>query len=290
MIIVWGIVIFALALFLISSIMKGQNVLNTNRFLSSLSNNDLYDTFTFEIKELEDLSIKLISESLEIVKTDDENITVELYGSWHKAIEPEFSCKNNILIIEQKEKKAMYDRLVRVKIPASIISKNTNFNATLVSGLLKINDFDLNRLNVSNVSGLINVKNVVSSEINTNNVSGITRVEQCKMNQSTANSVSGSIYFEGSFDSFSANAVSGGISVSNNTDFTKDCNFNVTSGTISIDLTENTNAILNCKSVSGIVRNEFTNSKAKSLNETLGSGTYTLTADSVSGLISINKK
>ena len=76
MIIVWGIVIFALALFLISSIMKGQNVLNTNRFLSSLSNNDLYDTFTFEIKELEDLSIKLISESLEILKTDEENISI----------------------------------------------------------------------------------------------------------------------------------------------------------------------------------------------------------------------
>ena len=61
MIIVWGIAILALALFFISSIMKGQNVLKTNRFLSSLSDDDLYNTFTFEIKDLEDLSIKLIS-------------------------------------------------------------------------------------------------------------------------------------------------------------------------------------------------------------------------------------
>ena len=40
MIIVWGIAILALALFLISSIMKGQNVLKTNKFLSSLSDVD----------------------------------------------------------------------------------------------------------------------------------------------------------------------------------------------------------------------------------------------------------
>ena len=143
MIIVWGIAILALALFFISSIMKGQNVLKTNRFLSSLSDDDLYNTFTFEIKDLEDLSIKLISESLEIQKTDDENISVELYGSWHKAIEPEFSCKNNMLIIEQNEKNALYNRLVRVKVPSSIISKNTNFNASIVSGLCNIDDFEL---------------------------------------------------------------------------------------------------------------------------------------------------
>ena len=70
MIIVWGIAILALAIFLFSSIAKGQNVLKTNKFLSSLSDDDLYNTFNFEIKDLEDLSIKLISESLEILKTD----------------------------------------------------------------------------------------------------------------------------------------------------------------------------------------------------------------------------
>ena len=290
MIIVWGIAILALAIFLFSSIAKGQNVLKTNKFLSSLSDDDLYNTFNFEIKDLEDLSIKLISESLEILKTDEENISVELYGSWHKAIEPEFSCKNNMLIIEQNVKNALYNRLVRVKVPSSIISKNTNFNASIVSGLCNIDDFDINRLNVSNVSGLIIIKNVVCNETNTNNVSGISRIEQCKINQITADSVSGSIYLDGSFESVNANAVSGGISVSNNIDFTKDCNFNVTSGSISISLPENSNANLNCASFSGRVSNEFTGSKDKALNEKLGNGSYTLHAKSVSGSISINKK
>ena len=106
----------------------------------------------------------------------------------------------------------------------------------------------------------------------------------------TADSVSGSVYLEGSFDSVNANAVSGGISVSNDIDFTKDCNFNVTSGSISIDLPENSNANLNCASFSGRVSNEFTGSKGKALNEKLGNGSYTLKAESVSGSISINKK
>ena len=195
-----------------------------------------------------------------------------------------------MLIIEQNEKNALYNRLVRVKVPSSIISKNTNFNASIVSGLCNIDDFDINRLNVSNVSGLILIKNVICNETNTNNVSGISRIEQCKINQVTADSVTGSIYLEGSFDSVNANAVSGGISVSNNIDFTKDCNFNVTSGSISIDLPENSNASLNCASFSGRVSNEFTGSKDKALNEKLGNGSYTLKAESVSGSISINKK
>ena len=95
---------------------------------------------------------------------------------------------------------------------------------------------------------------------------------------------------DGSFDSVNANAVSGGISVSNNIDFTKDCNFNVTSGSISISLPESSNATLNCASFSGRVSNEFTGSKDKVLKEKLGSGSYTLKAESVSGSISINKK
>ena len=86
MIIVWGIAILALAIFLFSSIVKGQNVLKTNKFLSSLSDDDLYNTFNFEIKDLEDLSIKLnvkpssVSKMVIRLKNND-LILYEKYGN-----------------------------------------------------------------------------------------------------------------------------------------------------------------------------------------------------------------
>ena len=59
------------------------------------------------------------------------------------------------------------------------------------------------------------------------------------------------------------------------------------SGTITIDLPANTNAKINCSSGSGSVFCEHTNTKAKSLEEKLGQGSYELEANSMSGSIKI---
>ena len=74
MIIVWGIAIFALVLFFISSIKKGQSILGMNKFLASQSINDLYSTFTIDSDKLEDVRVSLISEFLEIEKAEDDKI------------------------------------------------------------------------------------------------------------------------------------------------------------------------------------------------------------------------
>lgn len=288
MIIVWGIAIFALVLFFISSIKKGQSILGMNKFLASQSINDLYSTFTIDSDKLEDVRVSLISESLEIEKAEDDKITIELYGSWTKDNEPKTSYKNNLLIIEQ-DKDSLYTRALKLKLPKQSITENTNINAKLVSGILKVTDFCLNKLDVENTSGLIEVKDTATRITNAKNVSGIIRAENCNFEDFKAENISGSVYAEGTFSKIESNVVSGGISITNKKDFEKDSTFNAISGTITIELPENNNAKLKCETKSGTVRNELTNSKGKNITESMGNGTYFLEASTESGSITITK-
>jgi DUF4097 and DUF4098 domain-containing protein YvlB len=202
MIIVWGIAIFALVLFFISSIKKGQSILGMNKFLASQSINDLYSTFTIDSDKLEDVRVSLISESFEIEKAEDDKITIELYGSWTKDNEPKTSYKNNLLIIEQ-DKNSLYTRALKLKLPKQSITENTNINAKLVSGILKVTDFCLNKLDVENTSGLIEVKDTTTRITNAKNVSGIIRAENCNFEDFKAENISGSVYAEGAFSKIS---------------------------------------------------------------------------------------
>lgn len=288
MIIIWGIAIFALVLFFISSIKKGQSILGMNKFLASQSINDLYSTFTIDSDKLEDVRVSLISESLEIEKAEDDKITIELYGSWTKDNEPKTSYKNNLLIIEQ-DKDSLYTRALTLKLPKQSITENTNINAKLVSGILKVTDFCLNKLDVENTSGLIEVKDTTTRITNAKNVSGIIRAENCNFEDFKAENISGSVYAEGTFSKIESNVVSGGISITNKKDFEKDSTFNAISGTITIELPENNNAKLKCETKSGTVRNELTNSKGKNITESMGNGTYSLEASTESGSITITK-
>jgi len=288
MIIVWGIAIFALVLFFISSIKKGQSILGMNKFLASQSINDLYSTFTIDSDKLEDVRVSLISESLEIEKAEDDKITIELYGSWTKDNEPKTSYKNNLLIIEQ-DKDSLYTRALKLKLPKQSITENTNINAKLISGILKVTDFCLNKLDVENTSGLIEVKDTATRITNAKNVSGIIRAENCNFEDFKAENISGSVYAEGTFSKIESNVVSGGISITNKKDFEKDSTFNAISGTITIELPENNNAKLKCETKSGTVRNELTNSKGKNITESMGNGTYSLEASTESGSITITK-
>ena len=288
MIIVWGIAIFALVLFFISSIKKGQSILGMNKFLASQSINDLYSTFTIDSDKLEDVRVSLISEFLEIEKAEDDKITIELYGSWTKDNEPKTSYKNNLLIIEQ-DKASLYTRVLKLKLPNQSITENTNINAKLVSGILKVTDFCLNKLDVENTSGLIELKDTATRITNAKNVSGIIRAENCNFEDFKAENISGSVYAEGAFSKIESNVVSGGISITNKKDFEKDSTFNAISGTITIELPENNNAKLKCETKSGTVRNELTNSKGKRITESMGNGTYSLKASTESGSITITK-
>ena len=289
MIIVWGIAIFALVLFFISSIKKGQSILGMNKFLASQSINDLYSTFTIDSDKLEAVRVSLISESLEIEKAEDDKITIELYGSWTKDNEPKTSYKNNLLIIEQ-DKNSLYTRSLKLKLPKQSITENTNINAKLVSGILKVTDFCLNKLDVENTSGLIEIKDTTTRITNAKNVSGIIRAENCNFEDFKAENISGSVYANGNFNKVNAKTVSGGINVSTKKDFEADCNFGVVSGSITLDLPENINATFDCTAFAKNTYIEHINAKGKTIKAQTGTGSYKIKAKTESGSIYINKK
>ena len=257
--------------------------------LQSLEEDEIYNTYSFNANKIEDIQIALVAEKLSIQPVNSNEITVELYGTWSKKLEPEVSYTNNTLIIKQKQKNGvnLHKRSVVVKLPAEKITQNTITKIENVSGSVQLSDFEMSKLNISNVSGSIKLSNIVCKSSNLECVSGSVKIENCSIEDLEIATVSGSIKSEGYFDELDADAVSGSIKVLNQKDFTKDSSFSTISGAITIDLPSDTNAKIDCSSTSGSVLCEHTNTKSKSVDQKLGSGFYELEANSMSGSIKI---
>ena len=255
----------------------------------SLEEDEIYNTYSFNANKIEDIQISLVAEKLTVQPVNTNEITVELYGTWSKKLEPEVSYTNNTLIIIQKQKNGvnLHKRSVVVKLPSEKVTQNTIAKIENVSGSIQLSDFEMSKLNISNVSGSIKLSNIVCKSSNLECVSGSVKVENCSIDSVEIATVSGSIKAEGYFDELDAEAVSGSIKVQNQKDFTKDSRFSTISGAITIDLPSDTNAIIDCTSTSGSVLCEHTNTKAKSVDQKLGTGTYELEANSMSGSIKI---
>lgn len=257
--------------------------------LQSLEEDEIYNTYSFNANKIEDIQIALVAEKLSIQPVNSNEITVELCGTWSKKLEPEVSYTNNTLIIKQKQKNGVnwHKRSVVVKLPAEKITQNTITKIENVSGSVQLSDFEMSKLNISNVSGSIKLSNIVCKSSNLECVSGSVKIENCSIEDLEIATVSGSTKSEGYFDELNADAVSGSIKVLNQKDFTKDSSFSTISGAITIDLPSDTNAKIDCSSTSGSVLCEHTNTKSKSVDQKLGSGTYELEANSMSGSIKI---
>jgi len=257
--------------------------------LQSIAEDEIYNTYSFNANKIEDIQISLVAEKLTVQPVNTNEITVELYGTWSKKLEPEVSYTNNTLTIKQKQKNGvnLHKRSVVVKLPSEKVTQNTIAKIENVSGSIQLFDFEMSKLNISNVSGSIKLSNIVCKSSNLECVSGSVKVENCSIDSVEIATVSGSIKAEGYFDELDADAVSGSIKVQNQKDFTKDSSFSTISGAITIDLPSDTNAIIDCTSTSGSVLCEHTNTKAKSVDQKLGNGIYELEASSMSGSIKI---
>ena len=257
--------------------------------LQSIAEDGIYNTYSFNANKIEDIQISLVAEKLTVQPVNTNEITVELYGTWSKKLEPEVSYTNNTLTIKQKQKNGvnLHKRSVVVKLPSEKVTQNTITKIENVSGSVQLSDFEMSKLNISNVSGSIKLSNIVCKSSNLECVSGSVKVENCSIDSVEIATVSGSIKAEGYFDELDADAVSGSIKVLNQKDFTKDSSFSTISGAITIDLPSDANAIIDCSSTSGSVLCEHTNTKAKSVDQKLGNGTYELEANSMSGSIKI---
>ena len=257
--------------------------------LQSLEEDGIYNTYSFNANKIDDIQISLVAEKLTVQPVNTNEITVELYGTWSKKLEPEVSYTNNTLTIKQKQKNGinLHKRSVVVKLPSEKVTQNTIAKIENVSSSIQLSDFEMSKLNISNVSGSIKLSNIVCKSSNLECVSGSVKVENCSIDSVEIATVSGSIKAEGYFDELDADAVSGSIKVLNQKDFTKDSSFSTISGAITIDLPSDTNAIIDCSSTSGSVFCEHTNTKAKSVDQKLGNGIYELEANSMSGSIKI---
>ena len=71
----------------------------------SLEEDEIYNTYSFNANKIDDIQISLVAEKLTVQPVNTNEITVELYGTWSKKLEPEVSYTNNTLIINTKKSK-----------------------------------------------------------------------------------------------------------------------------------------------------------------------------------------
>ena len=220
-----------------------------NEQLESLM--DSNNTFSFNVDQLNEVEIILVSEELKIQPTNENKLTVALLGKWNENQIPSITYENGVFSIEQKNKKESNSRSrsVLIKVPSTKVSNNTEFSISNVSGRSEVVNFDVSKIKVENVSGSIRLINVTNNKAVLNNVSGSTKVFNCNINELSANSIRGSIKIDGSFDEVKAETVSGSIKVQTSKDFTRDCEFASISGSVSIGLPTNANAKLNCQCI-----------------------------------------
>lgn len=287
----WVIVFCIIGICLFSYIKTNFSSSNSTKSNTPSLTGTIYNSHIFDADKLDEVKIALVSENLIIQLTNKDELSIDLYGDWNKKNELKISFKNNILSIIQKNKRKniFSKRSVLVKIPSRILSANTNYNISIVSGSCDISDIIANDINIENVSGQTFLKTVESKETTIENVSGRIQIEDSIINELDANVVSGAINIEGLFDEISCEAVSGSINVYNKKDFDKDCDFSTVSGSIRIHLPANTNAKFDCSTGSGTSFNEFTGTKSKALKEKIGLGNYEIEAESITGSIEIRK-
>ena len=102
--------IFAILIIVVTIVKNGFGGNSFSSFeddstLQSLEEDGIYNTYSFNANKIDDIQISLVAEKLTVQPVNTNEITVELYGTWSKKLEPEVSYTNNTLTIKQKQKK-----------------------------------------------------------------------------------------------------------------------------------------------------------------------------------------
>jgi lia operon protein LiaG len=252
---------------------------------------------TFEPGEIDNISIDIQSTDINIKSTDEEKITVRLYGKVStnrkgelpaliayrtgRELRVEIAQPRTILI-----GKNVWRLKLDISIPGDLIE---NLNIDTVSADTFINDIKVKRINYDSISGDFKGEILNSDNLKINATSGDIILKNYTGNLKI-NSVSGDVILEdGTSDNIEIAATSGDICIEQE----EPSNINVKSisGDIEINLSENANFYIKAGSVSGDIENTFPikiiSSGRSSIEGIAGNNEKEIIVNAVSGDISI---
>lgn len=266
----------------------------SNIISENVSDENTYKIKSIEASDIEKIKTDLLSESLKILATSDNNIKVALYGNgWTEKNEANISVTGNQLKIKtQKKFNKIGSRGVAIFIPSKMLdSKTIEIECNTASGSISVmENINLKNLTVNTASGSIHIDKADNDKTEINTASGSVHSD-ANVKFLEINGVSSSVHINGSIEQFKIATVSGSVKINNDIPFTKKSEVETVSGSVSIDLPAESEFEVSYETLSGSIKNEFTNSKIKkSGTEIVGNGNAKLEVETLSGSIKINKK
>jgi len=254
---------------------------------------------TFEAQGINKIYVDLVSTDIKVIPTDEEEITVHLYGevSTNKDMElPSLVAyqSGDELRIEIIQKKMIFFgiNIWRTKLDIYIPEDSIEvFKADTTSSDMDVSTLKVNEFEFNSVSGDFKGESLSANDIKLKSTSG-----DISLNDYTGDVdvdlISGDAVLEngGQNENIKIGTVSGDIYIEQ--EDASNINVRVTSGDIEINLSEDAQFFLNVKTVSGHIENTFpikiTSSGRRNLEGVVGSGEKQIDVSTTSGDISLN--
>ncbi len=254
----------------------------------------------FDINDLTLIDAEGISDEVNIIFEDREDIKVHYHGSGKskmpKLVTGRRGNNLNIDIVYPKTVIKIFDMgwsrtALDIYVPEDY---SENFKVHTVSGEIEIENFGLNELELSTVSGEIVAKNGHANSIYCKTISGDVTMKEITVIDAILKSTSGDLLADDYIgEELSAKTVSGTISISYEA-FNGDAEFDTTSGDVILEVPKNAGFEVDFNTVSGELSNDFpisvTQSSRKNIRGIVGNGENSIQAKSVSGDIEIREK
>ncbi len=253
---------------------------------------DIDQLVEFPLSGIDSLDISTVSADIVITRTDSRTVTAHLTGT--SSVEPELKGERQgsagtIRVIWPKSISTnARNMLLKISLPRDFQEK---LHLNTVSGEIEIpREALFEELAANSVSGAVSATSGRCSELDLSTVSGKISVSDFTTGNLHISTTSGDITFTGSAGELDIRSVSGDAEIGLDA-LTGDVTLKNTSGDVKLKFSEPISAAVTFTTVSGDLQSDFpiltTSAKRTSLEGTIGSGTYRIVGNTVSGDIQI---
>jgi len=290
--VIW-ITVFMFAAFITAGIILGV----TGKLALAVEQID--ESKTFDAQQINKIYVDIVSTDINVIPTDEEEITVHLYGevSTNKDMElPSLVAyqSGDELRIEIIQTKMFFIgiNIWRTKLDIYIPEDSLEvFKADTTSSDMDVSNLVVNEFEFNSVSGDFKGESLLANDIKLKSTSG-----DISLNDYTGDVnvdlISGDVVLEdgGQNENIEITTVSGDVYIEQEN--SSNMNIRVTSGDIEINLSEDAQFFLNAKTVSGHIENTFpikiTSSGRRNLEGEVGSDEKQIDVSTTSGDISLS--
>lgn len=254
------------------------------------------NTIFFQSDRIAVLDACVSSCDLKLTVWDEAKIELTITSARAESDKPYAYLENDTVFIKEDSRTGFSssdDTSIDIKIPRYLSSNTSVFSIRIetTSGSIKADGLQNKELSINTSSGRIMLDGCKSSSITLNSSSGAIICTETDAEAASAMTQKGTIRWTGSCSKINAKTVSGGITYSAVSVPAKGSEFSSTSGSINIELPEDTGYTLTYETKNGRCKDTIagTNGKGRGVS-VYKDGTAALAVQTVSGNINIDRR